>query len=211
METDNSKMARNNQEQNNQEQNKDSLAWEVVRSEELVSDQWMKFRKLRYRFPDGTEFEPYYNYSRRDYVVVVAKDETGNYLCVRQFRPGLGKVTTEFTAGGIEQPGKNGFGMGLDLPEEIALEAAKRELLEETGYTSEEWKHLLTVPSNATLADNYAHLYFAGNCRKVADQDLDDTEYLNVYRLSEQELSDRIKNGEFEQAIHILAWKLAKV
>ena len=188
---------------------RDPLAWDVVSSEALVSDQWMEFRKLRYRFPDGTEFEPYYNYSRRDFVVVVAKDENGNYLCVRQFRPGLGKVTTEFTAGGIEKAGANGFGMGKDLPEEEALAAAKRELLEETGYTSEEWSHLLTVPSNATLADNYAHLYLAKNCRKVAEQDLDDTEYLNVCRLSEQELLDKIRTGDFEQAIHILAWKLA--
>ena len=143
-------------------------------------------------------------------MVVVAKDENGNYLCVRQFRPGLHKVTTEFTAGGIEKAGANGFGMGKDLPEEEALAAAKRELLEETGYTSEEWSHLLTVPSNATLADNYAHLYLAKNCRKVAEQDLDDTEYLNVCRLSEQELLDKIRTGDFEQAIHILAWKLAE-
>ena len=51
----------------------------------------MRLRHLRsaYRFPDGSVFEPYYSYSRRDYVVIVASDEDGNYLCVRQFRQGI--------------------------------------------------------------------------------------------------------------------------
>ena len=87
--------------------------------------------------------------------------------------------------------------------------AAKRELLEETGYESEEWKHLLTVPSNATMADNYAHLYVARNCRRVSEQSLDETEFLNVMLLSAQEIEEMIKKGEFQQAIHIMAWLLS--
>ena len=92
---------------------------------------------------------------------------------------------------------------------EDALAAAKRELLEETGYGSDEWKHLLTVPSNATIADNYAHLFVAGNCRKVTGQSLDETEFLNVEKFSAQEIEDMIAKGEFQQAIHIMAWLLS--
>ena len=40
---------------------------------------------------------------------------------------------------------------------EDALICAKRELEEETGYVSDKWTHLITIPSNATVADNYAH------------------------------------------------------
>ena len=92
---------------------------------------------------------------------------------------------------------------------EDALESAKRELLEETGYESDEWTHLLTVPSNATIADNYAHLFAARNCRKVAGQDLDDTEYLNVVKHSAAEIEELIAGGGFQQAMHITAWLLA--
>ena len=87
--------------------------------------------------------------------------------------------------------------------------AAKRELLEETGYESDEWKHLLTVPSNATMADNYAHLYVARNCRRVSEQSLDETEFLNVMMFSAQEIEEMIDKGEFQQAIHIMAWLLS--
>ncbi len=189
--------------------NDSSLAWEETKTEHIVQDQWIDFRRSAYRFPDGSVFEPFYTYSRRDYVVVVASDEEGNYLCVRQFRQGIRQVTTEFTAGGIERKDGKEYGGNQDLSSEDALAAAKRELLEETGYESDEWKHLLTVPSNATIADNYAHLFVARNCRKVAGQSLDETEFLNVRKYSAQEIEDMIAAGEFQQAIHITAWLLS--
>ena len=74
--------------------NDSSLAWEEIKTEHIVQDQWIDFRRSAYRFPDGSVFEPFYTYSRRDYVVVVASDEEGNYLCVRQFRQGIRQVTT---------------------------------------------------------------------------------------------------------------------
>ena len=96
-----------------------------------------------------------------------------------------------------------------DQDAEEALEAAVRELREETGYVSDEWEHLITVPSNATIADNYAYVFRAVNCRKAADQDLDDTEFLNVIRLSPAEIETLIQQGGFQQAVHVMAWLLA--
>ena len=187
----------------------DTLEWEEVRTEHLIEDEWIDIRRSAYRFPDGTVFEPFYSYSRRDYVVIVATDTEGKYLCVRQYRQGIKKVTTEFPAGGIERNDGKEYGGRADLAAEDALAAAKRELREETGYESDEWEHLLTVPSNATIADNYAYLYVARNCRCVSEQSLDDTEFLKVYRYSYVELKDMIRNGRFEQAMHILALELS--
>lgn len=187
---------------------KDPLAWEEISTEYIVQDEWIEFRKSAYRFPDGSEFAPFYSYSRRDYVVIVASDTEGNYLCVRQFRYGIKKVTIEFPAGGIERKDGKQYGTSQDVSAEDALAAAKRELLEETGYESDEWSHLLTVPSNATIADNYAHLFVAKNCRKVSGQSLDETEFLHVMKLPAQEMEDLIAKGDFPQAIHIMAWLL---
>lgn len=190
-------------------QDQEDLSWEEIKTEHIVQDEWIDFRRSAYRFPDGSVFEPYYSYSRRDYVVIVACDTDGNYLCVRQFRQGIRKVTTEFPAGGIER--KDGREYGAAGPQtEDALAAAKRELVEETGYESDEWEHLLTVPSNATIADNYAHLFTARNCRKVSGQSLDDTEFLKVKKFSAQEIEEMIATGEFPQAVHIAAWLLER-
>lgn len=188
---------------------RDPLAWEEISTEHIIWDEWIDFRRSVYRFPDGSVFEPYYSYSRRDYVVVVASDEDGNYLCVRQFRQGIKEVTTEFPAGGIEWKDGRGYRGAGNLSAEDALAAAKRELLEETGYGSGEWKHLLTVPSNATIADNYAYLFMAKNCRRVSGQSLDETEFLKVTKHTAQEVEAMIAEGKFQQAIHITAWLLA--
>ncbi len=194
----------------NTENIEDRLAWEEISSEHIVRDEWIDFRRSAYRFPDGSVFEPFYSYSRRNYVVIVASDTEGRYLCVHQFRQGIKEVTTEFPAGGIERKDGKEYGSAKDLPSEDALAAAKRELREETGYESDEWEHLLTVPSNATIADNYAFIYRAANCRKVAGQSLDETEFLNVSRYSAEEIEEMIAAGRFQQAVHIAAWLLSQ-
>ena len=192
---------------------RNDLTWEEVRTEHIIQDKWIDFRRSAYRFPDGTVFEPYYSYSRRDYVVIVASDCEGNYLCVRQFRQGIREVTTEFPAGGIEPSDGLEYGSGDGKKNELsedALDAAKRELLEETGYSSSDWTHLITIPSNATIGDNYAHVYRAKKCRKVSGQDLDETEFLNVELHTEQEIEELIHTGKFQQAVHVMAWLLAR-
>ncbi len=104
---------------------RENLAWEEISTEHIVQDEWIDFRRSDYRFPDGKVFGPFYSYSRRDYCIIVASDEEGNYLCVRQFRQGIRQVTTEFPAGGIERKDgrQYGTGHGPDVAED-ALEAA---------------------------------------------------------------------------------------
>ncbi len=182
------------------------LKWEPLTTEHIVQDQWIDFRKTSYRMPDGTVAEPFYNYSRRNYVVIVARDETGKYICVRQYRPGICEVTTEFPAGGIERSSGQEYGTAAL---ETALQAAVRELKEETGYISDSWKHLLTIPSNATISDNYAYIYFADKCRKVTGQHLDETEFLNVHLLTAEQLKQLISQNKFQQAMHILGYMLS--
>ncbi len=176
----------------------------------FVQNRWIDLREVWYTMPDGKPGGPYYTYSRKNYAVIVATDTKGNYLCVRQFRPGLGRVTTEFPAGGLEREGDSQYGPE-EKGQEPALAAAQRELLEETGYVSEDWAPVLTVPSQATMADNLAYIFRAKNCRRAASQHLDDTEFLNVLRLSPAELEGRIYTGGFEQAVHIMAWALCRL
>lgn len=187
----------------------DDLVWEEISTEHIVQDEWIDFRRSAYRFPDGKVFAPFYTYSRRDYVVIAASDTDGNYICVRQFRQGIKEITTEFPAGGIERKDGREYG-SAGLAAENALAAAKRELLEETGYASDEWYHLLTVPSNATVADNYAFLFAAENCRKVSGQSLDEMEFLNVRKFRAEEIEEMIVEGRFQQAVHITAWLLER-
>ena len=197
---------------------REKLAWEPVKTEHIVQDRWIDFRKTEFRMPDGSLLGPFYNYSRRSYVVIIASDEAGRFLCVRQYRQGIGRVTTEFPAGGIEPGGGSGQDVAPDFitqpdegaDEEEALEAAVRELREETGYVSDCWSHVITAPSDATISDNYAHIFRAKNCRKAGGQELDDSEYLHVELKSPEQIDGLIRDGGFQQIVHMLGWMLVK-
>lgn len=197
---------------------REKLAWEPVKTEHIVQDRWIDFRKTEFRMPDGSLLGPFYIYSRRSYVVIIASDEAGRFLCVRQYRQGIGRVTTEFPAGGIEPGGGSGQDVAPDFitqpdegaDEEEALEAAVRELREETGYVSDCWSHVITAPSDATISDNYAHIFRAKNCRKAGGQELDDSEYLHVELKSPEQIDGLIREGGFQQIVHMLGWMLVK-
>ena len=188
---------------------KDPLEWEEINTDHLVQDEWIDFRSTYWRLPDGSDVGPYYSYTRKDYAVVVASDEEGNYICVRQFRQGIREVTTEFPAGCIDLRRGKITGSN-DRDDFAAFKAAKRELLEETGYVSDDWEYLLDVPANATVCDNYAFLFIAKNCRRIAEPSPDDTEFLEVVKLSAEQIEMLIKQGGFQQAMHIAAWLLAR-
>lgn len=59
------------------------LNWKLNKTEHIVQDEWIDFRKESFILPDGKEFSPFYNYSRRNFVVIIAKTKDGKYI-IRQ-------------------------------------------------------------------------------------------------------------------------------
>ena len=176
---------------------REDLVWEEVSTEHVITDEWIDFRRQAFRLPDGSVFEPYYTFSRRDYVVIVPFDLEGKLLCVRQFRQGIGRLTTEFPAGGLED-------------EESPLDAARRELAEETGYTCGEMKLLMSVPAAPTISSNTCHIVLAENCRPTGEQSPDPYEFIEICTVGSGEMETLIRSGEFPQPGHIMAWLLWK-
>ena len=191
-----------------------NLSWKLIKEEHIKQDKWIDFRQNIYELPDGAQIGPVYNFSKHSFSLVVATDKDGRYICVKQYRHGIDEITTEFPAGAIEYKEKSDVPYityyNIIATEEEAFEAAKRELQEETGYVSDNWKHLMTLPANATLSNSRVHIYCATDCRKVSAQELDETEFLYVKLLDEKELLRRMNGGDFKQSLHILAYYLFK-
>jgi ADP-ribose pyrophosphatase len=194
--------------------NKAKLTWKLKKEEHVIQDEWIDFRKNDYELPDGSVIGPVYNYSKHSFSLIVATDKEGKFICVRQYRHGIDEITTEFPAGAVEYKEKSDAPYitydNIIATEDEAFEAAKRELQEETGYISDNWKHLLTTPANATLSNSRVHIYAATDCVKVTEQHLDDSEFLNVVTVSEDELKNKIFEGDFKQSLHVLAYYLFK-
>ncbi len=131
-----------------------------------------------------------------DWVNVVAFTPGGRLVVVRQYRFGSATVTTEIP-GGVVDPG------------ESSGEAARRELREEAGYTSERWTHLGSVEPNPAFHDNLCHHWLAEDARPTHEQDLDSGEDIVVATLARAEVLEMIQSGEIRHALVLTA--LSKV
>ena len=136
------------------------------------------------RLPNGQEIDDFYTVTIRDAAAIVAVDEKGNLILKNEYRYCYGRSLIEVPAGTFEANETDG------------LTVAKRELLEETGYVSDEWQYLgETVESSAKLT-NYMHIYFANHCRKVSGQHLDATEELDVLVVPLKQAVDMVMDNE---------------
>ena len=127
------------------------------------------------RLPDGTELLDYYQIRLPDFVVVYATTEASTILVLRQYKHGPRRVCLTFPAGAVSDG-------------ESPLDAARRELLEETGYASERWISYGGFVTNGNQHCNTAHLFRADACRRISDPNAPDLEDPELLQLSEAEL-----------------------
>ncbi len=169
------------------------LTWKVLSSKYLIKDTWATIRIDCCETPDGRIIEPYYVYEFPNWVTAVAFTKDGRVILERQYRHALGKSMYEIPGGCVDANDAN-------------LEAAiARELLEETGYKFEKFEYLGATSANPSTNTNMMHMFLAFDGEKVAEQQLDAGEDLEVLFVTMNEFLTLLKQGEFIQAMHTTA------
>ena len=173
----------------------DELVCRTVSSKYLMRRPWMTIRCDSVAIPGGKVNPEYYVLEYPGWINVIAIDESGNMLLERQWRQAAGIISTEIPAGVMEKG-------------ETPLQAARRELLEETGYTGGEWSELLTLYPNPGLMNNKCHCFLARGVRRTDSQHLDETECLEVFTATQEEVFRLLCEGAFMQAMMVAPlWK----
>ncbi|MGM9742044.1 MAG: NUDIX hydrolase [Candidatus Cryptobacteroides sp.] len=162
--------------------------WKVLKSEYLFRRPWLTVRRDCVELPDGRQNPEFYVLEYPDWVNVIAITEDGKFVMERQYRHGLGKTCFEIPAGVIEEG-------------EDPLDAAKRELMEETGYGEGKWRKIMTVSGNSSTTDNLSHCFVAEGVRKISGQHLDSTEDLEIVLLDTAQVKDLMVNDQIKQAL----------
>ena len=126
------------------------------------------------------------------WVNVVALTDAQELVLVQQFRFGSGRNSTEIP-GGMVDPGEEHGAAG------------RRELLEETGYSSERWTYLGHVEPNPALQDNLCHHWLAEGVARTAEPALDPGEDIRSQTLPLDEVRRRIHASEITHSLTVTA------
>lgn len=163
--------------------------WKVLKSVELMKSRLFRLRADTCELPDGRVMPSYYVMEFPDWVNVVPVTADGHMVLVEQFRHAGDDIF-------IEVPGGATHGA-----QEAPLIAGQRELLEETGYSSDRWIYCGCHFPNPALQSNRMHTYLALGCRKVQEPNLDPFEDLTVKLMPVAEAVARLEKGDFRHSL----------
>jgi ADP-ribose pyrophosphatase len=171
-------------------------AWQVLSETSLISQPWLTVREQRVRLANGHEIDQFHLIEGPSWASVLCLTSDQQVVLVRQYRHGLGGPSLELPAGVIE-------------PCEAPLDAARRELCEETGFSAEQLEPLLVVAPEPARNTTRAHFFFARGASRAGDPALDQGEDLEVVLVSVPELFELIDRGHVVHAAHVGAILLA--
>ncbi len=173
--------------------------WTIERRRVLFSHPRIVVTEETVRLPDGRIVEDYLQIAVAEHVVMIVRSDDGKILLQRQYKHGPRAVVLTFPAGEIE-------------PTEAPADAARRELQEETGFRARDWRYFGRVVLNGNQGAGAVHLFLAegiedaGRTSSATDADLEEQELL---WLTEAELVEAAKDGQFRISSHALALALA--
>ena len=164
-------------------------SWTVNRSSTIIKDSWIDLRADDCTMPSGESISPYYILSYPDWAHAVCLDQDDRICVVWQYRHGVARVMMELPGGVIEAG-------------EDPLEAAKRELLEETGICASHWRPCGDFSPNPATHTNRFHV-FACRVQSIEAPKPDASEEIRSDFLTLDQVRAAIETGDFGQLLHI--------
>lgn len=168
----------------------DSLDWKLVDSEYIVSDRWLRLRVDKCQLPNSRIIEPYYVLEYPTWINVVAVTPQNEVVLVRLYRYGIGQTSLEIPSGGVEASDRS------------VLDAARRELLEETGYGGGEFIETARLSPNSANHTNTVHCFLATEVEQTGKPIEDETERVEIITVSLSEIIKLVRSNGMFQALH---------
>ena len=155
--------------------------WKEIRRDVYKHSSFRSIVDVEYELPNGKK--RVFSLKNEDTAVaVLALDSFNNVILAKQYRPGPDHILDELPGGGVHKG-------------ELPLEAIKRELKEETGYESNDWREL-GIPFECAYSTITRHAFLATSCTKTGQSVLDDTEFIEVVKKPISDFFEQLLKGE---------------
>ena len=175
----------------------DMQPWTILSQKTLLDRKWLRITEDSVKLPNGTVIDEFHVMHSPHWAAAIALTDAGQVVMVEQYRHGLGRASLELPSGVID-------------PDERPLEAAKRELFEETGHRAREWLHLLEVSPEPSRSTHRAHFYVARGAVQVGEARPEASEVINLRLLDVESLINEVMSGRIDHAAHVGAILLAE-
>lgn len=167
--------------------------WKRTESEKIADCRVFTVRRdISRRDSDGAEAS-FFVVENPDWVNVIALTEKSRVVLIEQFRHGAERIVLEIP-GGMVDAGES--------PET----AARRELLEETGFSSDEFIFLGKSRPNPALQNNWIHHFLALDCRKTEATNFDEHESIFTKTVALSEIENLIRDEKFTHSLAVAAF-----
>jgi ADP-ribose pyrophosphatase len=165
--------------------------WQLLKSEYLIQDQWLSLRADTCQLPNGRTIAPYYVLEYPPWVNIVALTREHQVVLVRQYRHGVQQTVLELPSGTVEP---------VDAS---PLAAVQRELLEETGYASQDVIETGRLSPNPANHTNLTYCFLATGVEQVAEPRPEDTEQGETVLMPLVDVVGLASTGGLLQALHV--------
>ncbi|MFH1739478.1 MAG: NUDIX hydrolase [bacterium] len=166
--------------------------WEKIESVHLADYKIFSIHRVRSRSPRTGKILPFHIVECGTWINVFPVTESGHVVMIRQYRQGTEEITLEIP-GGLVEAG------------EEPLHAARREMIEETGYDSETIIPLGSVTPNPAFITNRCHIFLAPHASLVTGQSLDQGEDIEVVLTPIDQLPQLVAEGAIHHALVVAA------
>jgi ADP-ribose pyrophosphatase len=167
--------------------------WERISSRRNDSLRIFDLRIDKARSPRTGAVHDFYILESMDWVNVIAITPDERIVLIRQYRHGTGEITLEIPGGIVERG---------DSP----VEAARRELMEETGYEAKEMIPIGLVHPNPAFLNNRCHTFVARGATRTGSQAQDEKEDIEVLLKPLAAFPDLIREGQITHALVLAAF-----
>lgn len=162
--------------------------WQRVTSEQVADCRVFTVRKdLCENSRSGAKAE-FFVVDNPDWVNIIPITNDGQVVLIEQFRQGIESVTLEIPGGMID-------------PDEQPSDCARRELLEETGYTADKFVYLGRSHPNPAIQSNWIYHFAALGCKKTSEVKFDEHEHIESKLVAQDEIATLIANEEITHSL----------